>query len=229
MVWHDSGRLGAVTDDTQMTLFTMDGLIRSHGTDVPAAVYAAHRRWYATQLLPGSPKKPGPQKLPTWGSVTLDGWLAAEQWLYARRAPGNACMSGLRSGTRATRGQPANPNSKGCGALMRSAPFGLIQAWSPEQAFEVAVECAVHTHGHPTGYLAAGAFAAIIRRLADGLNLDEAIFWTLETIAGYPGGQETGHALTQATEAARHGKPSPERIEQFGAGFTADEALAIST
>ena len=224
MVWHDSGRLGAITDDTQMTLFTMEALIRSRGIDVPPAVHAAHRRWYATQLLSGPPRKPGPAKLPTWGTVVLDGGLAQERWLYARRAPGNACMSGLRSPSMGTLANPTNPTSKGCGAVMRSAPFGLVPSWSPAEAFSTAVDCAVHTHGHPTGYLAAGVFAAIIRRLVDGLDLPEAVARTRSTIDHAP----LRAALDHAVSAAHEGRPSPERIERLGAGFTADEALAIA-
>lgn len=51
------GKVGAITDDTQMTLFTAEGLIRAHlsQTDSPATDRAAeclHRadpRWLATQ------------------------------------------------------------------------------------------------------------------------------------------------------------------------------------
>src|SRR5689334_14653367 len=47
---------GTVTDDTQMTLFTVEGLIqagvREQGLDL-AAVHHAYDRWLDTQLLPG--------------------------------------------------------------------------------------------------------------------------------------------------------------------------------
>ncbi|MEO3785301.1 ADP-ribosylglycohydrolase family protein [Actinocorallia sp. B10E7] len=59
--------LGAVTDDTQMALFTMEGLIRSRGTDVPRSVHAAHRRWYGTQVLSGPPKGGLSRKQPLRG------------------------------------------------------------------------------------------------------------------------------------------------------------------
>ncbi|OEV23206.1 ADP-ribosylglycohydrolase, partial [Streptomyces nanshensis] len=65
------GRRGAVTDDTQMTLFTVDGLIRAHvrrdtgAWHPPTDVHAAYRRWAATQR--------------DWGPDERradDGWLA---------------------------------------------------------------------------------------------------------------------------------------------------------
>ena len=54
---------GQVTDDTQMTLFTVEGLIRAGirrdrgiGFTV-AVVHAAYDRWLDTQLLPGPPTR----------------------------------------------------------------------------------------------------------------------------------------------------------------------------
>ncbi|GAA3210986.1 ADP-ribosylglycohydrolase family protein [Actinocorallia longicatena] len=222
-VWHDSGRLGVVTDDTQMTLFTVEGILRAAG-DVPASVFAAHRRWYATQILPFPSR--GRIDLPV-GDVLLDGGLGDEAWLYARRAPGNACLSGLRSGRRATLDEPANPDSKGCGAVMRSAPFGLVPAWTPGEAFALASECGAQTHGHPSGHLAAGALAALTRLLLDGLTLEEAVNVALGLLATRPGHEETAGALRRALEAPRD-KPSAELLETLGAGWIAEEALAMS-
>src|SRR5687767_9208607 len=65
---------GTVTDDTQMTLFTVEGLIRAGvRTDrgigfTVAVVHHAYDRWLDTQLLPAP-------------SGERDGWLQAEQWL----------------------------------------------------------------------------------------------------------------------------------------------------
>jgi ADP-ribosylglycohydrolase len=112
---------GTITDDTQMTLFTVEGLIRAGvRTDrgigfTVAVVHHAYDRWLDTQLLPGP-------------SGQLDGWLQAEQWLYARRAPGNTCLSALtdeRQGGDAIQqfGGQADNNSKGCGGVMRVAPL----------------------------------------------------------------------------------------------------------
>ena len=44
------GRLGAVTDDTQMTLFTAEGILRADpGDDAIASVHRSYLRWMATQ------------------------------------------------------------------------------------------------------------------------------------------------------------------------------------
>ncbi|GAA0812749.1 ADP-ribosylglycohydrolase family protein [Spirilliplanes yamanashiensis] len=211
--------VAVVTDDTQMTLFTAEGLIRA-GVRAdrgichpPSVVHQAYLRWLATQELPGPPEQPS-------------GWLAGQAFLYARRAPGNACLSGLAGGTMGTPEAPRNPDSKGCGAVMRSAPFGLIPWRSPEQAFDLAAECAVQTHGHPTGYLAAGVFAAIVRFLLDGHDLAGAVAATLPVLAARPGHEETTAALRAALAAAER-PPSAEAVEALGGGWVAEEALAI--
>lgn len=47
-----------------------------------------------------------------------------------------------------TKEKPIN-NSKGCGAIMRFAPFGLFL--DKDTAFQMVVETTAYTHGHPTG------------------------------------------------------------------------------
>jgi ADP-ribosylglycohydrolase len=216
------GRRGAITDDTQMTLFTVDGLIRAHvrrdtgAWHPPTDVHAAYQRWAATQR--------------DWGPDMRkeeDGWLAREDWLYARRAPGNACLSGLEDERMGTLDKPKNPDSKGCGTVMRSAPFGLLVGWESQLVFQLSVECAAQTHGHPTGYLSAGAFSTIVHALTRGDSLDHAVQKALSQLSARPGHEETSHALKQALGAVRQGMPTPERVEALGEGWTAEEALSI--
>ena len=83
----------------------------------------------------------------------LDGILISFKELHARRAPGKACLSSLQSGVVGTRQQPVN-NSKGCGGVMCIAPVGLVEP--KDRVFDTACKIAAITHGHPTGYLAAG-------------------------------------------------------------------------
>jgi len=67
------GRVGAITDDTQMTLFTAEGLMPAFVRDklkgicsVPSVVSHAYLRWLLTQ---GSPRPNRGVKIGT------DGWL----------------------------------------------------------------------------------------------------------------------------------------------------------
>lgn len=215
---------GAITDDTQMTLFSAEGLLRAlvrdthYGVvDVAAVVQRAYWRWLVTQ---GQPWPPG-----TVSGPDTSGWLFAVEALHAERAPGTTCLSALQRGRGGTVSEPIN-DSKGCGAVMRAAPFGLV-TWS--DPFGLAVRCAALTHGHPSGYLPAGVLAAVVSALAAGQALDVALDAATTQLREHPDHDETLRALDRARdEAARGGDPSPERIERLGAGWTGHEALAIA-
>ncbi|NBM20458.1 ADP-ribosylglycohydrolase family protein [Streptomyces sp. GC420] len=217
------GRRGAVTDETQLTLFTVDGLIRAQvrrdtgAWHPPTDLHAAYRRWYATQR--------------DWGPDFRrkdNGWLAREEWLYARRDADADTMVGLADEMMGTVDKPKNPASRGAGALSRSAPFGLLVGWEPTLVFQLAVECAAQTHGHPTAYLSAGAYAVVVHSLARGETLDAAVQQALAHLATRAGHDETSTALKQALGAVRQGMPSPARVEALGGGHVAAEALAVA-
>ncbi|MER5309868.1 ADP-ribosylglycohydrolase family protein [Streptomyces sp. NPDC002773] len=206
------GRPGAVTAATQMGLFTVDGLIRAQvrrDTGVwhpPTDVHRAHLRWAATQR--------------DWGPDERrkdNGWLAREEWLYARRNPPRACLTGLGDDILGTLDKPKNPQAADSGALVRSAPFGLLVGWEPQLVCQLAVECAVQTHGAPAAGLASGAFAVTVHGLARGGSVEAAVDRALELLAARPGHEPVTEALGRALGAVREGAPNPERVAALGA------------
>lgn len=211
------GRLGAITDDTQMTLFTAEGLIRaSVRSDArgichpPSVIHHSLLRWLVTQG-----REPATE-------TGRDGWLLQEQRLWSKRAPGRTCMSALAASRHF--GAPAQNNSKGCGGVMRAAPCAFFS-----EPFETASESCRYTHGHPTGYMAAGLFADILHRLCKGKPcLVEACVASLEEYGGRRGMEETRQIVEYVLRQHRYGvRPTPERIEMLGGGWVAEEALAI--
>ncbi|GGZ67467.1 ADP-ribosylglycohydrolase family protein [Streptomyces echinoruber] len=231
-----TGVVGRISDDTQMTLFTAEAVRQAHererlkgiGGAAPRLVRWAYQRWLETQRRP-APDPAAPMPPEYEGPV---GRLVTEPWLYARGAPGNACLSGLARDfvpdPAAELGPPGpvNPGSKGCGAVMRSAPFGPALA-PVEHAFGLAARCARTTHGHPTGSYAAGALAAIVSHLVDGESVEGAVLRTQRLPARHPGHEETTAALQRALDLAAEGAPDAEKVERLGAGWVAEEALAI--
>lgn len=223
---------GSITDDTQMTLFTAEGMIRAqmraihkgivHG---PSVVCNAYLRWLMTQgVEPSFDLHDG--KL---------GLLLSIPELRARRAPGNTCLSALQSMTKIM-GETANNSSKGCGGVMRMAPVGLFDAkntqgkWEAgagQWAFDMGRDFAALTHGHPTGYLAAAAFAVIIGALASGVPLEEAISIAKARLIREEHHHETLLAINRAVEAATASPASAETVETLGGGWVAEEALSI--
>lgn len=212
---HDGIR-GAITDDTQMTLFTAEGLIRARVRGLlkgichpPGVVHHALLRWYRTQG-----RSPAMQ--------VDDTGLSADPRLQVQRAPGNTCLSAL-SESRAF-GTPAANDSKGCGTIMRVAPVALMAPRA--QVHDLALQTSALTHGHPTGQWAAAAWAGMVADVAGGLPLEKAARQAAGTCADHPDGAETAAAIRSALAAPRDGRP--ETVEALGGGWTAETALAIA-
>lgn len=234
LLFPGDSEVARISDDTQMTLFTAEALIQAHrrerlkgiGGGWALLVRWAYERWLETQ------RHPGPEHAAPPRSGAPEGGLITQAWLYARRAPGNACVSGIAQmyapdPQLALDGRPGevNPDSKGCGAVMRSAPFGLLN--DADAAFAMAARAAQITHGHPTGYYAAGAMAAIVAHLVSGDSLEGAVLRTLRLLRRHPGHEETSAALTEALDLAEQGAPTAEKVESLGEGWIAEQALAI--
>lgn len=173
------GRAGAFTDDTQMTLFTAEGLVeawrRRRGGRIERAVplvHDAYLRWLWTQ---GAGARPG--RANRARAEQPRGGLVEHPGLRERRAPGMTCLSALAGATRL--GDFADNDSKGCGTVMRVAPAGVVRPAlagdADRAAFNLGVDVSRLTHGHPSGYLAGGFFALLIACLCDGLPLLDAI------------------------------------------------------
>jgi ADP-ribosylglycohydrolase len=222
------GRVGAITDDTQMTLFTAEGLIRAHNrvvdrglVNVEAVIHRAYERWLMTQVRDRAAVPWDPEL----GDSSESSWLIRQDFLHHRRAPGNTCLAALSQRYQlAAPDRPIN-HSKGCGGVMRVAPVGLTM----EDAFDLGCRTAALTHGHPNGWLAAGALAEMVARLVQGASRRDAAEIVLERCREHPQGSEVAGTLEQAmTLAEQPGRPTPETVESLGEGWVAEEALAIS-
>ena len=118
--------LALISDDTQMTLFTAEGILRAElgwelGTDVKLNDYVrclheSYLDWYVTQ---NAGHFVGAR---SWWSE-----LREHKGLYKQRAPGGTCLSALGSGKCGSFDEKLN-DSKGCGGLMRVAPIGAYFA-----------------------------------------------------------------------------------------------------
>lgn len=221
------GRLGAITDDTQMTLFTAEGIIRHHVrgklrglTTVEGVVGHAYLRWLLTQGHPSPVKEVG-----------RDGWLWTCSELFSARAPGNTCISALKAFKALGDGSRTQNSSKGCGGVMRVAPIGLYAAsrrLPSQKAFTWGCEVAALTHGHPSGQLPAGVLAMLVCDLAQGLDLPEAVGLARRELLRHPDHEETLAAMDLALRLASSQISVDEALAQLGQGWVAEEALAIS-
>ncbi|MGN1019533.1 MAG: ADP-ribosylglycohydrolase family protein [Aristaeellaceae bacterium] len=240
------GGFAIVSDDTQMTLFTAEGLLNSlrHGMDMPACVYQSYLDWLHTQGY-----------VQQKGCYHAGSMLLPEQRLHIRRAPGNTCLSALLSGDMGDTVQPIN-NSKGCGGVMRTAPCGMVRALRDvpaEDAYALqGAAAAAITHGHRMGYVPAAMLADLVHGilLEDGRTLQALVEASLDRMCrlfapeiraaeGCEADDAPGNGafaqllgfrslMNRAIALAKTDTPPEEAIGQLGEGWVGDEALAIA-
>lgn len=220
-----------ISDDTQMTLFTANGLLfgtargRMRGIMAPYASYlaTAYREWYKTQI----------SSSPITSKFTCS-WLLHVPELYAERSPGDTCMGVLGGDHTGTPEDPIN-FSKGCGGVMRVAPIGLYFGTShPLTADMLGADAAALTHGHEMGYIPAAMLVHIIRLVSHNreITLKEAVLDARAAMEILFAGRQYLPAflqrMDQAVSLSETAMDDLTAIHALGRGWCGDEALAIA-
>lgn len=222
-----------ISDDTQMTLFTANALLHTTHAEDADAYWAEYQRWLFTQIGYSADNKFLPKRLDERQPFILD-----QPELFAQRAPGNTCLSALMGGKIGTVEKPVN-DSKGCGGIMRVAPCGLRYWRNPREAFYAGMTAAATTHGNSTGFIAAGAFAAIIARIVrDQIDNPGALRYAIKAVIDdlpmwCPNSinvdhHETVEAMKEALDRSIYDYTTLVDTSVFGEGWTAASALAIA-
>ena len=226
------GEKARISDDTQMTLFTANGILigRTRGitrgieADPYCYVYYAYMDWLTTQgYHPEDDVKRS--------------WLLNVPELHARRAPGNTCLTALQSKGMGTIENPLN-TSKGCGAVMRIAPFGLyygnLESENPQMFWDQAANIGALTHGHHMSHLSCALASSIIGRIIYGNYSDlkklitDLITQMRKEIRDYKHKKNFCDLMDKAVALAENDKSDVENINSLGKGWIAEEALAIA-
>lgn len=230
----DSTGVAEFSDDTQMTLFTAEGLLdgisagKRECEDILPYICRAYGNWYFTQ---------------TGDRNGISGSrLADAPELWSQRAPGNTCMSALHLLTLA-HPQPVINNSKGCGGVMRVAPVGLYSAAHPDilnlrNAGSLAGMSAELTHKHPLSTYASMVMAMTVAACVEEENVDRSKFRAivLDRVVGMPGVWEPEDKnygelkslIEESLRLAESADSDTEAIVKLGEGWVGDEALAIA-
>lgn len=233
-----------ISDDTQMTLFTANGILINEtyrsmqGSDIPLRtfIHRAYLDWLITQEVDYETG----QSIKLHNESGSISWLLDVPELYSRRAPGNTCLSALyttqNEGVRKDCIKNPLNNSKGCGAIMRIAPLALYYADTPVEELdrEAAVLSAL-THGHPLGYLSSSVLVHIINRImyADTvMSLKDIVKEAADTVCrlfhgiGYI--DELRAIIDKSITLAENNDTDINNITKLGEGWVAEETLAIA-
>lgn len=242
----DSDGKALVSDDTQMTLFTANGMLmgltrgymRGIGGDPKDYVDGAYIDWYYTQTVNKKSERDDFHYT----------WLRDLPELAHRRAPGITCLNACES---LLAHRDVENNSKGCGGIMRVAPMGLFDASFKESGgsgfyyktvylAEAGAHIARVTHLHPLGYLPAALMTLLLSRIVP-LTPDEVKESIIDIINDgldvmmnmygndYAKYKEYLRTLTlKAVNLAHSNISDIQAIMQLGEGWTAEEAWAIS-
>lgn len=219
LVLNDKG-VAEITDNTQMTLFTAEGILRSNCKSgkcyIPAEIYNSYLRWYFTQ-----------RNIDTRGydECTYNSYLLKYDELYEDRCEGNTCLTSLSKEEMGSIRNPIN-NSYICGEVTRVAPIGLM--FDKKEAFRLGCDCIALTHGQPNVYISGGMLSCIISCIIEGMEIDKAIDNAIYFAKDMDGHCECIEIVEKAVKLSKDDLVDIDAIRMIGEGWGSEEALAIA-
>lgn len=243
-----------ISDDTQMTLFTANGILVGMTRGMTRGIIGridtycdfTYVDWLHTQELYG-PKHDCSEEI----NHDIYSWLMNIPELYARRAPGNTCLSALKA---IEKHEEVQNNSCGCGGVMRTAPLAILDYLHGYANGDllycdmVAAEAARITHKHPLGFIPSAVLNDILMQILageaeKGQSLEDIVKVALDRLPSIPSEPDKSktygelwpievtkmeNIVLKALMLAKAPMPDVEAIERIGGGWTGHEALAIA-
>jgi len=226
----ESGR-ALISDDTQMSLFTANGLLvgqtrsalRNYTGNPSSYVYLAYLDWLKTQRS-------------SFANAQNLCWITQRKELWDCRAPGATCLDALSSGEQGSTSRRIN-HSKGCGGVMRVAPIALLYHDQDDAFVDMqGAEIAALTHSHSLGFMPAAFLTHVLKHIVDPdnfMSLKDIVLDAKNMIAKlFPERKHLGvfmdlvdRAVSLAYESS---DPDEENISYIGDGWCGDEALCIA-
>lgn len=241
----DTGK-ALISDDTQMTLFTANGLLVGDTRDCMCGnheaprfyVANAYQDWLKTQYFTIDEVNRHERNTPLGGTS----WLLDVPELYSRRSPGNTCLDALKREKNGERYKDyvmeKRNRSKGCGGIMRIAPLALRYPVDIEELDMEGAQVAAITHGHSLGYMPAAVQIHILNRIifppeGKRIPLKEIITEARDTAAKlFAGDEYLPELISRIDQAVMLAEDDFEddldNIHQIGEGGVAEQTLGIA-
>lgn len=217
------------SDDTQMSLFTANGLLCAQtrtalsklSSPFRSYVYLAYLDWLETQRGDAHGERIS--------------WLLDIKELWSCRAPGATCLDALSSGEQGSTEHRIN-HSKGCGGVMRVAPVGIALRDLDDRSADIeGAEIAALTHSHSLGFMPAAFLTHVIKNIVSSEQkpvLREVIRDAREMIRDIFSERKHLGAFLELVDRAValscNQDKDEDNISRIGAGWCGDEALAIA-
>lgn len=209
-----------ITDDTQMTLFTANGLLLDG--NVIDNIWLCYQDWLDTQFKHDK----------TEMSHEPISWLVDDPRMFASREPGRTCIFEIMRNHKGSLTRRYN-QSKGCGGIMRVAPIGLVD-FPMEKVIEYGARTAALTHGNLISSVASAYFATLIYYLSHSeMNLRETIDQTTMMVTANLSKQPALNAVMDEVELAKSlvdksTDSDVANLTSLGQGWVAEETLGVA-
>ena len=232
-----------ISDDTQMTLFTAEGIInwcsgneRHRLEQLRFYENHAYQDWLTTQEISFEDS----QYVMKNASETIPKGLMNVSELYSRRAPGITCLSALekrkiQDRTNGSFIEDKINNSKGCGSVMRAAPVGFLNGHPIQEIDIESAEIAAITHCHSFGYMPAAVLSHVIHGIIyndNQMTLKEIVEDARDAVAKIFKNDEHVDELiniiNDAIDLSENNDSDLNNIHRLGEGWVSEEALAIA-
>lgn len=225
-----TGNKAIFSDDTQMTLFTCEGMIHAleNNDNLVTSLHDSYLNWLTSQGIRNERYSFAKHRNCQVETKVKSKLLSVPE-LRIQRAPGNTCISSLCSGRIGTIENYIN-DSKGCGGVMRVAPIGFTDKFG--NPLVAGAKAAAITHGNPGGFIPAGMLSDIIykihstkknlRTIIEDAFQDTLKAWNTAYIKDFQ------ILIEDAFDMADNNPNETPAIHYLGEGWVGDEALAIA-
>jgi len=223
-----------ISDETQLALFTAHGILwadslgaKTENASYATYVFYAYQQWLYTQE--GGTASIDYQWILDDNQNSFPCEMLDDPELAKKRGPTRLLVQTLAQTKDLNYGKIIRPinNNRLFDCVPRIAPAGLYFYCEPERAFRMGCEFAAITHTHPTAFLAAGCFAAIISYILAGETIERSVLNTLKILKEYDDFEDCFTILDRVLTLLDEDTAPMEAVAQLGSGRNAESALAI--